>query len=114
MLESKTEMSLENIIPGLNTSYVDDEKRRESVKRLIRHLDDNGKVCPKAWHWQRFFVLFNPRYEPCWLSSWWQTSIEEKKELFRKQLFFLAFRTDRYTAANQFLDELDGSSWLYE
>lgn len=114
MLQDKTETHLNGISPGLYPGYVGDRGRRESIKTLIRHLDDSGKVCPKAWYWQRFFVLFKPRYEPCWLSSWWQTSTEDKKELFRKQLFFLAFRTDRYPAARQFLYELEGSCWLYE
>lgn len=114
MLQSQMQKSPASAPAPGHISYISNHTRRQSIDRLIRQLDESGKVCPKAWCWERFFILFKPRYEPCWLSSWWRTPIEEKKELFRKQLFYLAYRTDRYPDACQFLYGLDESHWLYE
>lgn len=100
--------------PVFPVSNVYNPETRESINRLINYLETTGKICPKPWYWERFFILFKPRYEPCWLSAWWKTTHEEKKELFRKQLFYLAYRTDRYSRACQFLYELDEINWLYE
>ncbi|HKK15269.1 MAG TPA: hypothetical protein VJ981_01080 [Gammaproteobacteria bacterium] len=114
MFQNKAEIHLKNSMPGLHTSNIDDQETRESINRLIRHLDETGKICPRAWYWERFFILFKPRYEPCWLSSWWRTPVEDKKELFRKQLFYLAYRTSRFPAACKFLYDLDTVFWLYK
>lgn len=93
---------------------IDNPKIRASIEKLIKRLEENGKICPKPWYWERFFILFKPRYKPCWLSSWWRTPNEGKKELFRKQLFFLAYRTDHYLEACKFLYELEDMNWLYD
>ena len=100
--------------PEFPASNVYNPETRESINKLINYLEATGKICPKPWYWERFFILFNPRYEPCWLSNWWKTTPGEKKELFRKQLFYLAYRTDRYARACRFLYGLDEMNWLYE
>ena len=76
------------------------------------HLERTGKICPKPWCWKRFFILFKPVYEPPWLSSWWVTSPQEKKDLFLKQVEYLARHTDHFHAACRFLQELDKEFWL--
>lgn len=105
---------MDHALPAIRVSNVYNHETRESVIKLIKYLEETGKICPKPWYWERFFILFKPRYEPCWLSAWWKTTPGEKKELFRKQLFYLAYRTDRYLQACHFLDELEEMNWLYE
>jgi hypothetical protein len=120
MIESETgaytleHKSMEYALPEIRVNNVYNHETRESINKLINYLEENGKICPKPWYWERFFILFKPRYEPCWLSAWWKTTTEEKKELFRKQLFYLAYRTGRYFPACRFLYELDEINWLYE
>lgn len=99
-------------LPEFPASNIYNPATRESVNSLINYLEKTGKICPRPWYWERFFILFNPRYEPCWLSSWWKTTMEEKKELFRKQLYYLAYRTDRFTEASNFLYDIDDMNWL--
>jgi hypothetical protein len=106
--------SMNNASTEFPVSNAYNRETRESVKNLINYLEETGKICPRPWYWERFFILFKPRYEPCWLSSWWKTTNEEKKELFRKQIFHLAYRTDRYPEARRFLYEMDEMNWLYE
>lgn len=77
------------------------------------HLNKTGKVCLKPWYWRRFCSLFKPGYEPPWLSTWWETSTREKKELFDKQLEYLALNTDRFQAAYQFLSGLHQENWYF-
>ena len=78
------------------------------------HLERTGKICPKPWCWKRFFILFKPAFEPPWLSSWWATSTQEKKELFLKQMEYLAYQTNLFPAACRFLHELDNEYWLFK
>ena len=100
--------------PEFPVSYIYNPVTRESVNRLIDYLEKTGKICPRPWYWERFYILFKPRYEPCWLSNWWKTTRDEKKELFHKQLYYLAYRTDRYYKACKFLYEMDDKNWLAE
>lgn len=76
------------------------------------HLERNGRICPRPWCWMRFYILFQPVYEPPWLSSWWATSTQEKNDLFLKQVEYLAWHTDHFHAACRFLQELDQEYWL--
>lgn len=78
------------------------------------HLKSSGKVCPRPWYWERFFILFRPAYEPPWLSVWWETSVEEKKDLFLKQIQYLAYQTNHFYEAYQFLDAIGEENWLFE
>ncbi len=78
------------------------------------HLRRTGKVCPRPWYWRRFFILFKPRYEPPWLSSWWKTSTQAKKEIFMKQAEYLAYRTSNFHEAYQYLNAIDDENWLFE
>ena len=93
-------------------SHIDNPSIRCSIVEFMKKLERDGKICPKPWAWARFFNLYHPRYEPCWLSSWWQTSREEKQDLFQKQLVYLAYRTDRFQAAIAFLENLADKDWL--
>ena len=78
------------------------------------HLVGTGKICPRPWCWKRFFILFNPGHEPPWLSAWWVTSAREKKDIFLKQLEYLAWHTDHFHAACRFLHEMDQDNWLFK
>lgn len=85
-----------------------------SLAAFVAHLNNSGKVCLKPWCWKRFNLLFNPGFEPPWLSSWWSIPNHEKKDIFLKQLEYLAYRTDRFDAAYQFLREIDKVNWVFE
>ena len=97
--------------PTLNS--VQEHLIRTNLYRIFDYLNESGKVCPKPWYWKRFFIIYQPRYEPCWLSSWWETSVEEKKELFHKQLHYLAYNTGRFHEACRFLYAIDETNWYY-
>jgi len=77
------------------------------------HMNRTGKVCLKPWCWRRFYLLFKPGFEPPWLSSWWMISTREKKDLFLKQMEYLAYQTNRFNSAYQFLREIDESNWVF-
>jgi len=77
------------------------------------HLNRTGKVCPRPWCWRRFCNLFNPGYEPPWLTSWWATSTRDKKDLFLKQMEYLAWQTNHFHDAYQFLMKIDEKHWLF-
>ena len=89
---------------------------RDDAARMLAafqaHMNKTGKICLKPWHWRRFCNLFKAVYEPPWLSSWWDISTRDKKELFFKQLEYLALRTNRFTSACEYLARLDEEHWL--
>jgi hypothetical protein len=80
---------------------------------FVAHLNRTGKICLKPWCWRRFCLLFKPGSEPPWLSSWWATSTREKKDLFLKQMEYLAYHTNRFDAAYQFLRGIAGDNWVF-
>ena len=85
-----------------------------TLEAFVAHLKRTGKVCPKPWCWRRFWILFNPGYEPPWLSSWWMMPTQEKKDLFLRQMDYLAYHTNRFQEAYQFLCQIDEDHWLFE
>lgn len=107
-----TNLTHETLSPYPLHSHIDNLEIKNELLQLIEHLDLTGKICPKPWYWQRFFMLYQPRYEPCWLSDWWKTPKQEKKELFIKQLHYLAYRTERFKDALHFIRQLEDKNWL--
>jgi hypothetical protein len=79
---------------------------------FVAHLNNSGKICLKPWCWKRFYLLFNPGFEPPWLSSWWTMPNHDKKDIFLKQLEYLAYQTDQFDAADQFLRGLTEDNWV--
>ena len=110
------EISLSKQAPGFSPALdsIHEYRIRTNLYRIFDYLNETGKVCPKPWYWKRFFIIYKPRYEPCWLSSWWETSVKEKKELFHKQLRYLAYHTDHFHEACQFLYAIDKNNWYYQ
>ncbi len=95
--------------------YFIQEQRRniEDLGVLLSHMKAYGKICPKAWHWGRFYKLYHPMYESHWLSSWWDKTDEEKMHRFRQQLDYLATQTLRFKDANDYLMGIEDKSWYY-
>lgn len=112
MLRNNAETGRMEPLPGPRSG--DEGNERDHVASLIGYLDKTGKVCPRPWCWRRFYILFRPGYEPCWLSAWWETSLRDKKALFHRQLYYLANRTSRYHEASRFLYGLDEALWLHD
>ena len=90
------------------------EERRKNIERLNSlkiHMKATGKICPKAWHWGRFYKFFHPMHESYWLSSWWETTDDEKQRRFDEQLNYLVTQTIRFGEAYQFLLEIEDRNW---
>ena len=97
--------------------YIEDSDSNTSTLTLAAfkaYLESTGKICPRPWCWGRFYILFKPGCEPPWLSSWWITSTQEKKNIFLKQMEYLACQTNHFHAACRFLQEMDKEYWLFE
>ncbi len=90
------------------------EERRKNIERLNSlklHMEVTGKICPKAWHWGRFYKFFQPMHESYWLSSWWETTDDEKQHRFDDQLDYLVTQTIRFREAYEFLLEIEDRNW---
>ena len=90
------------------------EERRNNIEKLNSlklHMEVTGKICPKAWHWGRFYKFFHPMHESYWLSSWWETTDDEKRRRFDEQLNYLATQTIRFGDAYQFLLRIEDRNW---
>ena len=94
--------------------YSDSHPVALALDAFKAHLESTGKICPRPWCWRRFYILFQPGLEPPWLSSWWITSTQEKKNIFLKQMEYLAWQTNHFHTACRFLQDLDKEYWLFE
>ena len=99
---------------GPYTRNSDNNTSAPTLAAFKTHLERTGKICPRPWCWRRFYILFQPGLEPPWLSSWWVTSTQEKKNLFLKQMEYLACHTNHFHAACRFLQDMDKEYWLFE
>ena len=81
------------------------------LNSLKLHMEVTGKICPKAWHWGRFYKFFHPMHESYWLSSWWETTDDDKQRRFDEQLNYLATQTIRFGDAHQFLLRIEDRNW---
>ena len=112
-------MHLKIMVSGENRDYIpfSGNTGSDSIPRRLAafqaHLNRTGKVCPRPWCWRRFYNLFKPGYEPPWLTSWWATSTRDKKDLFLKQMEYLAWQTNHFHEAYQFLMKIDEKHWLF-
>ncbi len=90
------------------------EARRKNLERLNSlkiQMKATGKICPKAWHWGRFYKFYHPMHESYWLSSWWETTDDDKQRRFDEQLNYLATQTIRFGDAYQFLLRIEDRNW---
>ena len=94
--------------------FIEEQKKNiELLNSLKLHMETTGKVCPKAWHWGRFYKLFHPMHESYWLTTWWETTDEEKQHRFDEQLNYLAKQTIRFREAYTFLLEIEDRYWHF-
>ena len=93
------------------------EEQQNNIKQLISlklHMQRTGKICPKAWHWGRFYKSFRPMHESYWLTTWWETTDDEKRLRFNEQLNYLAKQTIRFRDAYKFLLGIEDSNWHFK
>ncbi len=93
------------------------EEQQKNIERLISlklHMERTDKICPKAWHWGRFYKSFHPMHESYWLSTWWETTDDEKRLRFNEQLNYLAKQTVRFRDAYKFLLAMEDRSWHFK
>ncbi len=93
------------------------EEQQNNIKQLISlklHMQRTGKICPKAWHWGRFYKSFRPMHESYWLTTWWETTDDEKQLRFNEQLNYLAKQTIRFRDAYKFLLGIEDSNWHFK
>ncbi|MFT5426756.1 MAG: hypothetical protein ACI9ZT_001702 [Gammaproteobacteria bacterium] len=86
----------------------------EQLRSLKLQLQATGKICPKAWHWGRFYKLFHPMHESFWLTTWWETTDDEKRVRFNEQLNYLAKQTIRFRDAYKYLLEIEDRNWHFK
>ena len=95
--------------------FIEEQKKNiEQLNSLKLHMETTGKVCPKAWHWGRFYKLFHPMHESYWLTTWWETTDEEKQLRFDEQLNYLARQTIRFREAYAFILEIEDKNWYFD
>lgn len=90
------------------------EQQQKNIEQLISlklHMERTGKICPKAWHWGRFYKSFHPLHESYWLTTWWETTDDEKRLRFHEQLNYLAKQTVRFSDAYKFLMIMEDRNW---
>lgn len=93
------------------------EQQQKNIEQLIAlklHMERTGKICPKAWHWGRFYKSFHPMHESYWLSTWWETTDDEKRLRFNKQLNYLAKQTIRFRDAYEYLLQMEDRNWHFK
>jgi len=93
------------------------EEQQNNIEQLISlklHMQRTGKICPKAWHWGRFYKSFRPMHESYWLTTWWETTDKEKRLRFNEQLNYLAKQTIRFRDAYKFLLGIEDSNWHFK
>lgn len=93
------------------------EEQQNNIEQLISlksHMQRTGKICPKAWHWGRFYKSFRPMHESYWLTTWWETTDDEKQLRFNQQLNYLAKQTIRFRDAYKFLLGIKDSNWHFK
>lgn len=90
------------------------QKNIEQLIALKLHMEQTGKICPKAWHWGRFYKSFHPMHESYWLSTWWETTDDEKRLRFNEQLNYLAKQTIRFRDAYKFLMKMEDRNWHFK
>jgi|GEM_PF-3498259 len=93
------------------------EEQQNNIKQLISlklHMQRTGIICPKAWHWGRFYKSFRPMHESYWLTTWWETTDDEKQLRFNEQLIYLAKQTIRFRDAYKFLLGIEDSNWHFK
>lgn len=101
---------------GLQRHQIFIQEQRKNIEQLHAlqfHMKQTGKICPKAWHWGRFYKTFHPMYESHWLSSWWETTDAEKMCRFEQQLKYLATQTIRFAEANNYLLSIEDRFWYF-
>lgn len=86
----------------------------EQLRSLKLHMQTTGKICPKAWHWGRFYKSFHPMHESYWLTTWWETTDDEKQRRFEEQINYLARQTIRFREAYEFLLDIDDKFWHFK
>jgi len=92
------------------------EEQQKNIRQLINlklHMEQTGKICPKAWHWGRFYKSFHPMHESYWLTTWWETTDDEKSLRFNEQLNYLAKQTIRFKDAYKFLLNMEDRNWHF-
>ena len=93
------------------------EEQQNNIKQLISlksHMERTGKICPKAWHWGRFYKSFHPMYSSYWLTKWWETTDDQKQFRFNEQLNYLAKQTIRFNEAYKFLLGIEDRNWHFK
>ena len=99
-------------LPG---QFTPDQEDYMLLLRNFRHeLVTTGRVCPRPWHWARFYFAFRPGYESIWLMDWWQTPDRVKRQRLLDQLQDLARNSGDFNAAYRFLVSLDSRNWHYQ
>ena len=53
-------------------------------------------------------------HESFWLTTWWETTDDEKRFRFNEQLNYLATQTIRFKDAYKFLLEIEDKFWHYK
>ena len=93
------------------------EEQQKNIEQLISlklHMEQTGKICPKAWHWGRFYKSFHPMHKLYWLTTWWETTDDEKRLRFNEQLNYLAKQTIRFRDAYEFLLGIEDRNWHFK
>ena len=93
------------------------EQQQKNIEQLISlklHMERTGKICPKAWHWGRFYKSFHPMHESYWLTTWWETTDDEKQHRFHEQLNYLAKQTVRFSDAYEYLLKMEDRNWHFK
>ncbi len=92
------------------------QERRRNIKQLNMmksHMHASRKICPKPWHWGRFYKIFHPMYESYWLNTWWEKTDEEKRDQFFQQLEYLAMQTIKFNDAYAYLSAIEEQNWYF-
>ena len=90
------------------------QKNIEQLTSLKLHMQRTGIICPKAWHWGRFYKSFHPMHESYWLTTWWETTDDEKQRRFHEQLNYLAKQTVRFSDAHEYLLKMEDRNWHFK
>jgi hypothetical protein len=95
--------------------YFVNEQKKNIVQLIFLklHMEQTGKICPKAWYWGRFYKSFHPLHESYWLTTWWDTTDDEKRLRFNEQLNYLAKQTIRFSDAYNFLLGIEDRNWHF-
>ena len=53
-------------------------------------------------------------HESYWLTTWWETTDDEKQRRFHEQLNYLAKQTVRFSDAHEYLLKMEDRNWHFK